>query len=449
MNTLPPIDTSTVLWRLAATLFFVLLNGFFVAAEFSLVKVRESRIKKLADGGNGSASVVLLMLRRMDLYLSSCQFGITVASLILGWLAEPAIARLLLAAAGALGLEIGPGHGAIIHGIALAIALAIVTTLHMTVGEQAPKLFAVSRPEYVAIKCAYPLRVFTWVFSPLIWFINRISNFMLRLGGVSSADLHEGSFTADELREVLTSSALAGHISSRQRRFAENIIGFIDLQVRHILVPRVDVVCLDANRSTEENLDTIRTSRHSRFPLCEADLDDVIGFIYAKDALSALIGKEPVDLRAMAKPPVFVPDTQSLGRMIFELQRQRVKSAVVVDDHGTAIGTVYLEDALEEIVGPIYDEFDDEESVDEPLDPDSTLLRGDLPFPEAAELLGLDDEGLDDTIGGHVVSVLGRLAEKGDQLEIGGYQVSVVDVGRHRILQLRFERKVLDEEESG
>ena len=437
MKTPEPIITTSILWSLGATLLFVLLNGFFVAAEFALVKVRSARINALAEEGNGSAGVVREMLRRMDLYLSSCQLGITVASLILGWLAEPAIARLLLAGAGALGWQVGQS---LLHGVALAIALAIVTTLHMTLGEQAPKIYAVQRPERTALWCAYPLKGFTMLLRPLIWFINRISNFLLRLAGVSANDLHEGSFTAEELREVLTVSAKAGHISPRQRTFAENVLGFIDLQVRHIIVPRVDVVRLLTRDSNEQNLRTMRESRHTRFPLCEEDLDTVVGVVHAKDTLAAFIDQQPVDLKAMARPAVFLPDTQSIGRMIVELQRQRVEAAVVIDDRGTAIGMAFLEDAIEEIVGPIQDEFDDEEPAVSQPSPEVTELRGDLPLPEAVELLGLDEVGTDDTIGGHVVSLLGRLPAQGDELELGAYQVTVTEVARRRIVRLRFQR---------
>lgn len=311
MSTLSPIDGATVFWRLAATLFFVLLNGSFVASEFSLVRVRGSRINALADGGNASARVIRDMLRRIDLYLSACQFGITVASLILGWLAEPAIARLLLAGASALGWQVG--HGALLHGVSLGIALTIVTTLHMTLGEQAPKIFAVHRPEATALRCAYPLKIFAWVFRPLIWIINRISNAMLRVAHISHYEDNERSFTAEELRGVLMASAQAGHISPRQRKFAENILGFIDLQVRHILVPRIDVVRLLTNRPPEESLETIRTSRDSRFPLCTDDLDDVVGIVHAKDALAALIAKQAVDLTAMARTAIFGPRYPVVG----------------------------------------------------------------------------------------------------------------------------------------
>jgi len=258
----------------------------------------------------------------------------------------------------------------------------------------------------------------------------------MRSWGVSGAH-EEGSFDADELRGILMASAQAGHISARQRTFAENILGFIDLQVRHILVPRVDVVVLSTGQSAEENLRVIRQSQHSRFPLCDKDLDEVTGMVHSKDALAALIDGASLDLKAMVRPAVFLPDTQSLGKMIVELQRRRAKSAIVVDDHGTAIGMAFLEDALEEIVGPIQDEFDDEEPAVRRPSPELLELRGDVPLPEAAELLGITETGTDDTIGGHVISLLGRLPVQGDQLQVGAYRITVAEVARHRILKLR------------
>ena len=431
-------EAMTFAVRLGATLFFVLLNGFFVAAEFAFVKVRGSRIDTLANAGSGRARIAQKILDRLDLYLSSCQFGITVSSLILGWLAEPAIAELLMAGAHALGMPVG--DSALLHGVSLAVALTIVTTLHMTLGEQAPKIWAIQRSEAAALGVAYPLRIFTVVFGPLVRVINLISNWMLRLVGISLADEHETTFSADELRAILASSAQAGQISARQRQFANNILGFINLEVRHVLVPRVDIVWLSNRVPVEESLRTIRESGHTRFPFCRDDMDDVIGIIHIKDVMAALSEGRDVDLSAIVRKPVYIPDTQSLGRMIVEMQTARAKSAIVLDDHGTAIGMAFLEDALEEIVGPIQDEFDEEEPPIRRDDSDLIEMRGDVPLPEVADLLGLAEDGTDDTIGGHVVSLLGRLPQEGDHLNIGGYLVTVTEVSNRRVLKLRFER---------
>jgi len=437
MNVSPGLDIATTATRLGITFLFVLLNGFFVAAEFALVKSRGTRLRALAEGGSKSAALVGHMLGHVDIYLSACQFGITVSSLILGWLAEPAVAYLIVAGATAMGWPIA--NTALLHAGALAIALTIVTILHMTLGEQAPKIWAIQRAETTALAIAYPLHIFTVVFRPLIWVINQISNWMLRLVGITSADEQEASFSADELRAILTSSAQAGEISARQRKFANNVLNFINLQVRHILVPRVDVVWISTDAPADQTLRVIRESSHTRFPLCENDLDSVIGIVHAKDIMSVLSEDLELDLKAIARDPVFIPDTQSLGRMIVEMQAARAKSAIVLDDHGTTIGMAFLEDAIEEIVGPIQDEFDDEEPAVSHDGPDITNMRGDLPLPEAVEILGLAATGSDDTIGGHVVSLLGRLPQSGDVLTIGGYRVTVTEVARRRILRLRFE----------
>jgi CBS domain containing-hemolysin-like protein len=449
MATAPTLVASTIAIRLGATLFFVLLNGFFVAAEFALVKVRRSRIEALADAGNSSARIAKSIVDRLDLYLSACQFGITVSSLILGWLAEPAIAHLLVAVAAAAGWPVA--QTGLLHVVSLAIALTIVTTLHMTLGEQAPKIWAIQRSEPTSLIVARPLRLFTMVFRPLIWVINQISNWMLRVVGISASEQHEATFSAEELRAILASSARAGAISARQRQFAENILSFVNLQVRHILVPRLEVVWLSTRRAIDENLAIIRDSSHSRFPLCDEDLDSVAGIVHAKTVMAALTTGQPLDLSAIARPAVFVPDTQPLGRMIVELQSARAKSAIVLDDHGTAIGMAFLEDALEEIVGPIQDEFDVEGSGPEIGRPATDVLElpGDLPLPEAVELLGLvEGAGADDTIGGHVVSLLKRLPEVGDQIALGPHLVTVIEVAQRRVERLRVEPRPTDGDEA-
>ena len=428
-------------WRLAVTLLFVLINGFFVAAEFALVKVRRARIDALAKEGSGGAVAVQRILERLDLYLSACQLGITVASLILGWLAEPAIARLIVAAANGLGWPVE--NGPLLHGAALAIALTVVTILHMTIGEQAPKMWAIQRPEPVAILAAHPLRLFAAVFRPLIWIINRISNAVVRRAGIDLDGEHEQSLSAQELRAVVTASAQAGHISSRQRQFTENILGFVDLEVRHILVPRTELAALSTRRSTEENLALIRETRHSRFPLHGEDPDEVLGIVHAKDILDMLGENSDPDLKAMARPPVFVPDTQPLGRLIFELQRARTHCAVVVDEHGIIMGMAFLEDAIEEIVGPIQDEFDEERPEIVELPSGELEVDGRLALPEAVIKLELDGAADDDedTLGGYVVSPLRRLPRAGDELQIGPYSATVLEVRQHRASRLRLKRK--------
>jgi CBS domain containing-hemolysin-like protein len=428
-------DLTTFAIRLAATLFFVAANGFFVAAEFALVKVRLDHLRSRSQQSR-RARAAYHIRSHLDRYLSACQLGITLSSLILGWLAEPAIAELLLWGAGSLGLGLDP-NSVWLHATALALALSVITYLHMTLGEQAPKIWAINRSEKVVLQVARPLQLFAAGFRPFIWAINESSNWMLRLAGMDSDELGESSHNVEELQSILVASADAGHISNRQLELARNVITMIGLEVRHILVPRVDVEYLSLQRTPEENLKIVRESGHSRFPLCEVGLDSVTGFIHAKEVLAATSAGEAVDLSAFVRRPLFVSDTQPLARLISRMQRARSHCAVVVDEHGTAVGLAFLEDAIEEIVGPIGDEFDEQESSVRNMGGEALELPGSLALPEAAERLGADDLGDEsDTIGGHVVAVLGRLARPGDELEIGRYRVTVEEVSQRRIVRV-------------
>jgi CBS domain containing-hemolysin-like protein len=433
-------DFSIYGWRLAATLFFVLVNGFFVAAEFSLVKVRLTQIQAHVEQGSSRARTAHHVVTHMDRYLSACQLGITLASLILGWLAEPAIADLLLAGAGALGLGLDP-HDPWVHAVALALALTIVTVLHMTVGEQAPKIWAIHRAERTALAVSKPLYVFTQALRPLILAINAISNWMLRFLGLSLEEIVESAaHSAEELKRILTASAGSGEITRRQLELAQNVLDIIELEVRHIMVPRVDVVFLSLQNPPEENLRIVRESGHSRFPLCAVGLDTVMGLLHAKEVLTAPDAGGLPDLRSLARSPVYVSDTQSVSRLIFQLQRSRSHCSVVVDEHGTCVGLAFLEDALEEIVGPIFDEFDEATQDVVRLGSGAIEMPGSLSLPEAAGVLELGDlEDESDTIGGYVVARIGRLPRKGDSLEVGGWVVTVASVLRRRIERLRFD----------
>jgi CBS domain containing-hemolysin-like protein len=428
-------DLTTFALRLAATLFFVAANGFFVAAEFALVKARTAQLRE-RSGQSRRARAAYHISSHMDQYLSACQLGITLSSLILGWLAEPAIAELLLWGAASAGLGLDPAS-VWVHAVALALALSVITFLHMTLGEQAPKIWAINRSDTVVLQVAKPLQLFAAVFRPFIWVINESSNWLLRLAGMGSDELGESSHNVEELQSILAASAEAGHISDRQLELVRNVIAMIGLEVRHILVPRVDVEYLSLQRTPDENLKIVRDSGHSRFPLCDVGLDSLIGFVHAKQVLAAAAAGELIEMSAFARRPLFVPDTQPLARLIARMQRSRNHCAMVVDEHGTAVGLAFLEDAIEEIIGPIGDEFDEPESSVRGAGGDVLELPGSLSLPEAAERLGAADLGDEsDTIGGHVVAVLGRLARLGDELAIGRYRLTVAEVSQRRIVLL-------------
>lgn len=421
---------------LALTVVFVAINGFFVATEFALVKSSHARIDSLAAKGNKRAVMAQHILDHLDLYLSGCQLGITVASLVLGWLAEPAVAELLKKIVYSLGIAV---NETALHAVSVALALTVVTMLHMIFGEQAPKIWAIHQGEKATLAFSYPLRLFVGLFRPLIWVINRMSNLVLRLLGITNGLDEETVHDIAEIRTIIAHSTQAGQMTNRQGELAQNILGLTNLEVRHILVPRTDVTILSLARSREENLKIIRESGHSRLPLCRSDLDSVLGMVHTRDLLSSLLDGEDTDLETLVRPAAFVPETQPLSRLIVELQSSRSGCAVVVDEHGVALGLAYMEDALEEIVGPIGDEFDQEPVSDiERPEPGVILIPGDLPLPEARDLLGLDELDGTDTIGGYVVSLLKRLPRRGDSVTLGAYQITVEDVTRRRATRLRF-----------
>lgn len=444
------LDAFGVAWRLGATLFFVLLNGFFVAAEFALVKVRVVRIEQLARDGSRSARVSRHILSHLDRYLSACQLGITVASLALGALGEPAISRLLLALFGVLGLVVAPG-ALWLQVASFSLAFVVITTLHMTLGEQAPKMWALRRPEAGVLRSALLLRAFTAAFGPFISAIHALSNAILRVVGLPPDSEGESSHTAEEIRSILSLSARQGHITPRAQELSENVLRMIDLEVRHIILPRVDVAYLSLEWPVEECVRVVRETNHTRYPLCERGLDTIVGFINARNVREAVLEGEKPDLRRLAHEAPFVTDTMPLSDFLLEVQRRRAHAAAVVDERGTVIGLAFREDALEEIVGPLGDEFDVDQPEFTELESGVFELSGRMSLPEVCDRLDFEldweeDEEVD-TIGGHVTARLGRLPRRGDSVDVGPYRATVMEVARRRVQRLRLERVPTDEDE--
>ncbi|MCA9536158.1 MAG: HlyC/CorC family transporter [Myxococcales bacterium] len=442
--------------KLILTAVFIFLNGFFVAAEFALVKTRPTRVESLAAGGDRRAKRLMEIVGELDLYLSGCQLGITIASLVLGYLAEPAFAELFEQAAVGLGLATHaqlatPGANPILHYVSFGAALTIVTVLHMVLGEQAPKIWAIHSAERAALRFAFPLWLFTTVLRPVIRVVNAMSNALLRVVGIH--DSH-GEHNTDvlELKGIIAAAASSGNITSKQRILAENILNLVHLEVRHVMTPRTEIDYLDVADDVEENLARIGKRGHSRWPLCDGDLDHVLGMLLVRDifetVLDGTVDRSALDLQKFAREPLYVPNTQPLSRFISESQRTGSQGALVLDEHGTVVGMVFLEDALEEIVGPLHDERDPQTKavILEVSRAEGVFeMDGSVDFPEAVEVLGLETDEDVDTIGGLVVALLGRLPRQGDELQIEGYTVSVLSVRARRIERLRFVRKPLEE----
>ncbi len=437
------IDMVGVAWRLGATLLLVMLNGFFVAAEFALVTVRRTRVAELAEEGRFTARIAKHVLDHLDHYLSACQLGITLASLVLGALGEPAVGTLVTSALTWLDVAVEPGSQWL-RWTSLVIAFTTITIFHMTLGEQAPKMWALRHAQPTTLAVALPLRLFTVVFWPFITFVNAVSNFMLRAVGIDPKVAHETVPTRGELQRALDLSTEAGHIPEQGRAIVDNVLRAIDMQVRHIVVPRINVVLLSLKASADTNLSLMRRSGHSRYPLCESELDSVVGFVHTRDIFArGATTLSNAELRALARPVLLVPDTWPLGELIAKLQTSRSHVAMVIDEFGAALGLAFLEDALEEIVGPIADEFDDAQSPLIELDSGDFEVNGSMPLPAAVDRFGLSvTDPAGSTLGGYVTSLLGRLPKKGDEVRIGTYDVRVLSLVRGRAVnRLRLSRR--------
>jgi len=410
----------------------VVLNAFFVATEFAIVRVRTTRIDELVAKGVRRAAATRTVLQDLNAYLSACQLGITLASLGLGWVGgSPAFARLLEP----LFAGLGSWAGVTAHSAAIALAFAVITVLHVVLGEQAPKMVAIERAEGVALLVAWPIRVFHLLFFPFTWAMNALSGLAVRALGLNPVAEGSLAHSEEELRMILSVSQRSGTLPEAHAELLENALDFTERAVRQIMVPRADIVWLDARRPAEDNVRVVRESAHTRYPLCEGDVDHVVGVLNLKDLFLQPPGG---DLRQLARKPLFVPENVSIDRVLRQFQRSRTHLAVVIDEYGGTSGVVTIEDVLEELIGEIQDEFDEEAPKVQDLGGGRLSVDASVPADEIAETLGIED-GADeevDTLGGLVLARLGRIARPGDVVTLGGRRVEVSRMRGRRIVRL-------------
>lgn len=454
-----------VVWKILATLALVVLNAFFVAAEFAAVSARQSRLEQLART-SVLARLSLRIKRRLDLYLSGCQLGVTLASLGLGAVLQPAVTPLIAPLLLGFSVELKAK-------IALTIALAISTTLHIVIGEQAPKYWSIQVADRILPAIAAPLVVFTAIFYPLIALLNRLTNGLLSAVGVKvRPGLHgELPHTEDELRALLVHSVAVGSIDKGEGKLLKSAFEFAERRTRQIMTPRTNVDYLLLGQPVREILQTVQKTQYTRLPICDGDLDHVIGLAHMKDLFNHLklvpgrlrfadattpageaiaiadglpgselhvIGSGDIDLKQIRRDVLFVPESLPLPKLLHQFQTQQVHMAVVVDEYGATQGIVTLEDVLEELVGEIGDEFDPISPGDFVPDKDGYRTSGLLPLHELKERLGIT--GVDtpdvDTINGYVVQQLERWPRVGDMVELGNYQIRVVTIQQKRVGQV-------------
>jgi CBS domain containing-hemolysin-like protein len=424
--------------NLFLALAMVALNGFFVAAEFALVRVRESRIQQLEQEGSARAGVVRDALRDLDDYLSVCQVGITVASLGLGWIGEPAVAHLIEPVLHAVGIT----SERAVSIISFVVGFALITYAHLVFGEQAPKYFSIQKAERTALWISRPLKIFMVLFRPLVWLVNASTNFVLRPWGIKLGEEME-AHSEEELRIMISSSAASGELEPEERDYLNNVFDFGDRVAREIMVPRPDIEALSVDMPLPEMVDAAVFGRYTRYPVYEGDLDHIVGAVHVKDLLrAARENPDDFDVRTIIRDCLVVPENKPIEQILREFQKRKLQMAIVIDEWGSVEGLITIEDIIEELVGEIQDEFDEGEAEIEEIGDGVYAIDGRIPITEVNDYFDVDLPHEDfDTIGGYVLGVLGRPPEPGDTVEVDGVILQVKSVDGPRVSMLTLQRK--------
>jgi CBS domain containing-hemolysin-like protein len=424
------------IWYLVATLLLLLANGFFVGAEFALIASRQSKIESMAEGGTRSARIAQKLIRELTLALAGAQLGITICSLGLGYVAEPAIAHLI--ESGLSSIEIPE---TLLHTISFIIALTIITFLHMVIGEMAPKNVAIAEPERSALWIAIPFRAFVTVFRPVIWLLNAIANGGVRLLKVEPIDENVSAHSAAEIAVMVKDSARHGVLGRTEERLLSGAAGFGERDATAAMIPRTEIVAVPEDATPADIEGQAIASGHTRFPIFRGDLDNILGFVHVKDLLRGEPSERTSPLpRWMIRPMLVVPESLNLHPLLIMMRRERRHLALVIDEHGGTAGIVTLEDLLEELVGEIRDEYDFTELGVEQLAEKRFLVPGSLRIDEASDRLNVRlPEGEYETIAGFLMDRLSRIPRRGDRVEHEKWRLRVLSMHRRRVVQVLIE----------
>ncbi len=429
-----PPQAGPILGGLAAIVLLVLANAFFVAAEFALVGARRTRLEEMIRAGDRKAILARRAVQSLDRYISATQLGITLASLGLGWVGEPALAHLIEGAFRALPDRL---EALATHTVAVAIAFSIISALHIILGELVPKALALLFPEKISGWVAAPLMGFAWVMTLPIGLLNGTANRLLRLLGVQAPSEKERVHSPEEIRMLVEQSQVGGSMQTQDARMLEGVFEFSEKTAEEVMTPRTRMVALRSSLTAAGAADVVAEAGRSRYPVYTGSLDDIVGIVHAKDILAALRRDATAPVETLMRPPLLVPGTREVEDVLTDMKRLKSHMAVVLDEYGGTAGLVTMEDLLEEIVGEIQDEYDRAEKS-APAEPDPSLTRGELTI---AEFNAEHDTGLDDadytTIGGWVFGQLGRLPRVGDRIEAGPVTLEVAAMDGRRVKSLR------------
>ena len=426
------MDIVPILFQLLLVFFLIAMNGFFVAAEFACVKIRPSRLETLIQEGSRQAKYAKKLTDHLDASLSVTQLGITLASLGLGWVGEPAVATLILPITHAIGLDDVIGHT-----IALALAFSIITGMHIVLGELTPKTMAIQNVEKIMLNVALPMLIFHRVMYPFVWLLNHVANWVAHRMGFHTASEGDDAHTEEEIRLLMEESHRQGLIDDTEVDFVDNVFDFTDLNVREIMTPRTDMVCLYLEDTMDENLHIILEEQLTRYPICHEDKDHIVGFLHVKDLMRVMAEGRKPNLRRLARKALIVPESMDVSVLLKTMQKQRSQMAIVVDEYGGTAGMVTIEDIVEEIVGDIQDEFDEERPTAERRGKRIFSVDAKMLLEELEDILEIDIEDEDvDTVGGWLYDQIGQAPRVGQMAASGGNLFYVEEVDGVRITRV-------------
>jgi CBS domain containing-hemolysin-like protein len=425
---------------LLLTLLLVFLNGFFVAAEFAIVKVRAAQVDLKANKGNRVAGVAKHIVENMDAYLSANQLGITMTSLGLGWFGEEVFSSIIIKLFGFFGYEPDPEMA---HQVAFPAAFGLLTILHIVLGELAPKTIAIRYPLKTTMFTSIPLRIFYIIFKPLIWILNQSANLLLRIIGIKPTLGHE-IHTEEELKLLLTESEEGGAIRQSEHDLIQNVFEFDDRIVRQILVPRTKISAIDIDATNDEILNRVIDDQYSRFPVYKDNIDNIIGIIHTRDLLKLLRDNHFSGIQNIIRPAHFVPISKRINELLRELQTQHIQMAIVTNEFGGTAGIVTMEDIIEELVGEIQDEYDEEKPTVEKKSETEFIVNAQTSIGDVNEWLpiALPESNEYETISGLMNFIFGRIPAVNEKRVFGGYEFTILRRFRHSVESVHM--KVVD-----
>ena len=426
------------------TLFLIALNGFFVAAEFAMVRVRGSQIELKVKTGSKVAKLARGLMQNLDGYLAATQLGITIASLGLGVVGQEVFTKLMLRAFLLFNVNI---TSEFIINTSHVVAFALITTFHIIFGELAPKSIAIQRSMRTVLAVSLPLRIFFAVFKPVIWLLNNLANFVLKLLGINPVE-GETSHSSEELQYLLDQGKETGALDSNEHELIQNVFDFNERVVKNIMVPRTKISGLDINTPKDELLEMIITEGYSRIPVYDDVIDKIVGVMHAKDILPLLARNEEIVLKDIIRKPYFIPETKKINDLMAELQQKRMQIAIVLDEFGGTAGMVTLEDIVEELVGDIQDEYDEEKPIVERINDREFVVNALASIYDVNSYLphDLPEDGDFDTVSGWLGHIFGKIPEVGEQKESNGYNITVLKKSDQNIESVKLELLISEED---